>query len=152
MDRSRLCFKKRLRRPRGGCVKGAGGGNVQITQGSNRSTCHRRCWSCWFITVATSTAGHIDCLLWRAALHQTTSCSAGALCVPRSVTAAAPAPGIEGSAGAQQMSPSGPVKEWLILGSRQPFWQLQSQLQWGLVFGMIIYIQDLLTELSGQFE
>lgn len=96
---------------------------MQITQGSDRSTCHRRPWSCRFITVATSATGHVDRLLWRAALHQT-QLLGGALSVPRSVTAAVPAPGIEGSAGAQQMSPSGPVKEWLILGSRQPFWQL----------------------------
>lgn len=80
MDRSRLCFKKRLRRPHGGCVKGAGGGNMQITQGSDRSTCHRHPWSCRFITVATSATGHVDRLLWRAALHQTQLLGGGPLC------------------------------------------------------------------------
>lgn len=44
---------------------------MQITQGSDRSTCHRHPWSCRFITVATSATGHVDRLLWRAALHQT---------------------------------------------------------------------------------
>lgn len=41
-------------------MKGTGGGNAQITRGSDRSTRHRHPQSCLFITVATSTTGHVQ--------------------------------------------------------------------------------------------
>lgn len=120
-------------------MKGTGGGNAQITRGSDRSTRHRHPQSCLFITVATSTTGHVQRL--SGVLSSTRrQLPGGGPRVPCSATAAAPAPSTEGSAGAQLMSPRGPVTEWFLLGGQQPFGQRESQLQRGLVFGMVIYI------------